>query len=56
MLYIMSIILLIFTTYYYRKHDIYKMELAKVNTVKDVRYFLTIATIFSTISTMTYII
>ncbi len=56
MLYIIPIILLFFTTYYYRKHDIYKINLAKVKTVKDVRYFLTIATIFSTISTITYII
>lgn len=55
MLYIMSIILLIFTTYYYKKYDICKMDLAKVKTVKNVRCFLTMATIFSIISTtMTY--
>ncbi|EDT83789.1 hypothetical protein CBB_0703 [Clostridium botulinum Bf] len=37
------------TTYYYRKHNIPKIDLARVKTVEDVRYFLTIAT-------MTYII
>ncbi|WP_192859243.1 hypothetical protein [Clostridium botulinum] len=56
MLYVISIILLIFTAYYYKKYDIPKIDLARVKTVKDIRYFLTIATIFSTISTMTYII
>ncbi|WP_202630077.1 hypothetical protein [Clostridium botulinum] len=55
MLYVMAIILLILTTYYYKKYDIYKIDLARAKTVKDVRYFLTIATIFSIISTtMTY--
>lgn len=55
MLYVMTIILLIFTIYYYKKYDICKIELAKVKTIKNVRYFLTMATIFSIISTtMTY--
>ncbi|HBJ2614385.1 TPA: hypothetical protein LA742_002877 [Clostridium botulinum] len=55
MLYIIPIILLILTTYYYGKYDINKIDLAKVKTVKNVRYFLTMATIFSIISTtMTY--
>ncbi len=39
MLYIIPIILLILTAYYYKKYDIPKIDLARVKTVKDIRYF-----------------